>query len=129
MFGDKFIMGTFSCTIDGKSRIYISPKTGREPGEEIVVCKSQDNEYLIIYSEKTLSEKLHALTKKIDNATSVEQHREYQKLLLEVLSSIIQRTKVDKEGRINLGTDLGYQNTKIEYIGAGDSVIIKLPQK
>ena len=125
MFGEEALLGKIELTLDSKNRLILPTSTKREPGEVVVIVEDKDLDLYKIYSESKITAIFDKLNEELIKATKKTDEINYKKKILELSRTIIRSVKVDKQGKIYLGTK--FTNvTNVNLIGAYDHMILEL---
>lgn len=128
MFGEATILGHNELTIDSKGRAFIPAETKREAGEELVLLYDEELEIYKVYSIHEIEKVLEKLNKKLLNSKSSLEALHLKKRIYEISKSVLRRSKIDSQGRMNFGTI--FENyEKVLSIGCYNHLVIKPIEK
>ena len=128
MFGDKPLVGQYNYNIDEKNRMFLPSTTGREKGDTIYLCYDKDIMAYTLCPERVVLELFDNFNKKINDAKTVNELKEYKLMLLEYSKSVLKELTVDSQGRIILSSEFWEYNS-VNILGAGSHLVLNPTNK
>jgi len=128
MFGDKPLVGQYSYSIDEKNRMFLPSSTGRETGDRVYLCYDNDIEVYTLYPEKVIQEIFDNFNKKIMEAKTASELKEYKLMLLKYSKSVIKGLTVDSQGRVILSSEF-WEYDSMNMVGAGNHLVLNPTNK